>query len=78
MIKMAIDKYTDYINEKDLIVYGGSHGGFLVAHLIGDPEICSQISKGIILNGVLIPITAYTTNILDWNFAAFPTDQWDL
>lgn len=34
LINLACAKYSEFIKENDLIVYGGSHGGFLTAHLI--------------------------------------------
>lgn len=36
MIKMAIGSYPGVIDENDLKIFGGSHGGFLTAHLLGD------------------------------------------
>ena len=41
MIRLAIKEFPLYIDETNLIVYGGSHGGFLTAHLLGDTEMSS-------------------------------------
>jgi dipeptidyl aminopeptidase/acylaminoacyl peptidase len=37
LVKLALSKYSNLIDEKRVGVYGGSHGGYLTGMLIGSP-----------------------------------------
>ncbi|XP_058810683.1 acylamino-acid-releasing enzyme-like isoform X4 [Phymastichus coffea] len=63
-IDTALAKYP-WLDPKKVNLYGGSHGGFLAAHLSGQyPE---KFKSAVILNGVIDIASMYsTTDIPDW------------
>ena len=62
----TIEKAKTLCQAEKVFTYGGSHGGFLSAHLASR----LQLSGSVVINGVTdIASMALTTDITDWNFA---------
>nr|XP_032521499.1 acylamino-acid-releasing enzyme-like isoform X3 [Danaus plexippus plexippus] len=65
--KLATDKAIDMfpVNDKKLLLYGGSHGGFLVAHLSG---LFYDFYHAAVLRNPVIDLASmiHTTDIADW------------
>lgn len=65
--KLATDKAVDKfpINNERLMLYGGSHGGFLVTHLSG---LHSDVYKATVARNPVIDLASMnnTSDIADW------------
>lgn len=65
--KLATEKALDMfpVNEKKLVLYGGSHGGFIVTHLSGQ---YSDFYRATVARNPVIDLTSMynTTDIADW------------
>lgn len=65
--KLATEKALDMfpVNEKKLVLYGGSHGGFIVTHLSGQ---YSDFFRATVARNPVIDLTSMynTTDIADW------------
>ena len=69
-MKNALDEFKDRIDSTRVAVYGGSHGGFLTAWLLGHPEYRHMFKTGIVLNGVInMAAMVSLTDIPDWVYA---------
>ena len=53
LTKLALKNLKDKVDEKRVCVYGGSHGGFNTAWLIGHPEFKDMWAAAGIWNAVL-------------------------
>jgi len=59
--KLAIDRAVERLHCPSVFLYGGSHGGFLAAHLVGQfPELASA---AVLVNPVL-NLTSKNTMLL--------------
>ncbi|CAH0719624.1 unnamed protein product, partial [Brenthis ino] len=65
--KLATDKSLDLfpVNDKKLMLYGGSHGGFLVTHLSG---LYSEVYRATVARNPVIDLASMnnTSDIADW------------
>lgn len=66
-VQMFISDHGSLINRKQIYIYGGSHGGFIGAHLVGQyPEFYCAAA---LLNPVIdIASMMMVTDIPDWTF----------
>ena len=67
LTKLAISKFPKVIDPKKIAAYGGSHGGFLSAWLIGHPKYKDLWATACIRNPVLdMNYMRSATDIPDW------------
>jgi len=67
LTKLAINKFPTVIDPKRIAAYGGSHGGFLSAWLIGHPQYKDLWATACIRNPVLdMNYMRSATDIPDW------------
>jgi len=70
LIKKALADYAERLDSKRVVMYGGSHGGFLTGWLIGHPDYCHLFSCAILWNGVLnMQYMVSSTDIPDWCYS---------
>ena len=76
IIKKTLELYKEEIDDKNVGVYGWSHGGFLTGWMITHPEFCKYIKCSVIYNGVLHgPAMLSGSTIPEWTYAVFNTDR---
>ena len=67
LTKLALEKFKHVLDEKKVAAYGGSHGGFLSAWLIGHPKYKDLWSAACLRNPVLdMNYMRSATDIPDW------------
>jgi acylaminoacyl-peptidase len=67
LTKLALEKFKHVIDEKKVAAYGGSHGGFLSAWLIGHPKYKDLWATACMRNPVLdMNYMRSATDIPDW------------
>jgi acylaminoacyl-peptidase len=65
-VLQAVEEASQIVSTSRLVALGGSHGGFLSAHLAATGKLAASI----VINGVIdIASMAYSTDITDWCFA---------
>ena len=67
LIQKTLTEFPNEIDSKRVSVYGGSHGGFLIGHLIGHPEFKELFKAAAVRNPVLdFNYMLASTDIPDW------------
>jgi len=62
----SIEVASEVVSTSKIVSYGGSHGGFLSAHLAATGKVAASV----VINGVIdIASMCYNTDITDWCFA---------
>lgn len=64
---LKMEKYNQFIDANNIMLYGGSHGGYLSCWLVVHEKYCKMFSSAVIRNPVtdLVSMMA-TTDIPDW------------
>lgn len=66
----ALEKYKDILDKDRVALFGGSHGGFLGAWLIGHERSKDLFKSAILWNGVFdLNYNTTASDIPDWAFA---------
>lgn len=72
----CVEKARGILNPSCIIAYGGSHGGFLTAWLLGNPETRSVYNAGVLWNPAVDLVSSnLTSDIPEWALAAALTDS---
>ena len=70
LLKSTLAQFGETIDNTRIGLFGGSHGGFLTAWLLGHPVYKSLFKTGILWNpSTSISLGVCTTDIVDWNFS---------
>ena len=78
LTKKALEQFSDIIDPERLGVFGGSHGGFLTGHMIGQPEFKDMWKAASLWNPVLdMTYMVNSTDIPDWIFACCGVEELD-
>ena len=77
LTKLALQKFSDIVDEKRVGIYGGRHGGFLTGWLIGHPDYKDLFKAAILWNPVINMSYMYSsTDIPDWILACCLNKDW--
>jgi acylaminoacyl-peptidase len=64
----ALEELKEFVDPRKVVVYGGSHGGFLTAHLLGNPETQNIYCAGVLWNPVTDMLASHlTSDIPEWS-----------
>lgn len=70
IIDFTIQRHSEIINKNKIGVFGGSHGGFIAAILIGNKEYNKYFNAACLYNPVLdLSFMVSSTDIPDWVYA---------
>jgi acylaminoacyl-peptidase len=64
---LKMEKYSQFIDANNIMLYGGSHGGYLSCWLVVHEKYCKMFSSAVIRNPVTDLVSSMaTTDIPDW------------
>ncbi len=76
--KKALEQFSDIVDPERLGVFGGSHGGYLTGHMIGQPEFKDMWKAASLWNPVLdMTYMVNSTDIPDWIYACCGSEDID-